>query len=112
MPKNDSLESEQLTDATYYILLSLVQERHGYAIMQYVNDMTENKLNLGPATLYTLLKKLDEGGYITQTSSGDRKKTYILTDKGRELVEKELVRREKMVQHGRNVLKGDLGFCF
>ena len=112
MPKNDSLESEQLTDATYYILLSLVQERHGYAIMQYVNDMTNNQFNLGPATLYTLLKKLDESGYIKQTESMDRKKTYILTEKGKILLEKELDRREEMVRHGREILQGELTPCF
>lgn len=54
--KNNALESEQLTDPMYYILLSLLEERHGYAIMKFIEELTNGEVSMGPGTLYTLLK--------------------------------------------------------
>ena len=35
-----------LTEATYYILLSLVKPMHGYGIMQLVEEMTNGEVKL------------------------------------------------------------------
>ena len=47
-----------LTEATYYILLSLVKPMHGYGIMQMVEEMTNGEVKLGPGTLYGNTTKL------------------------------------------------------
>lgn len=106
MSKNNSLESEQLTDAMYYILLSLVEERHGYAIMKFIEDITEGHVNMGPGTLYTLLKKLCKAEWIMQTSNeAERQKTYKITMKGLTILRNEYHRRCHMVEEGRRILK-------
>lgn len=51
MSKANTFETEQLTDPAYYILLSLLKAKHGYAIMKYVEDITEGQVIIGPATL-------------------------------------------------------------
>lgn len=52
-----SIEQNQLTDSGYYISLSLLEPKHGYGIMKYVEGLTEREFIIGPATLYTTLKK-------------------------------------------------------
>lgn len=105
MPKTDTFESEQLTDAVYFILLSLVEVRHGYAIMQFISEATNNRVSMGPGTLYTLLKKLDKSEWIAQKDlTSDRKKQYQITSLGMETLIKELKRRQLMVQLGENIL--------
>lgn len=106
MSKNNTFESEQLTDAAYYILLSLVKKRHGYAVMQYIEQLTGGLINLGPATLYTLLKKMNLSGFIEQIDlQDDKKKLYKLTEKGYELLKNEVNRRCIMSKHGVEILK-------
>ena len=51
MPKQDTFETEQLTDAAFYILLALIEPLHGYAIMKYIEQMTGVPGMIGPGTL-------------------------------------------------------------
>lgn len=105
MSKANTFETEQLTDPAYYILLSLLKPKHGYAIMRYVEELTEGQVIIGPATLYTLLKKMTQGGFINHIGEeSDRKKQYIVTQKGLLLIENEVMRRVTMAKHGVNVL--------
>lgn len=106
MSKNDTFETEQLTDAVYLILLSLVEIRHGYAIMQFINDATNGEVSMGPGTLYTLLKKLNKANLIEQKAiTTDRKKQYEITKEGKELLNKEINRRLMMVNLGLKIMK-------
>ena len=101
MSKSNTMESAQLTDAMYYILLSLMIERHGYAIMKYIEE-----LSMGPGTLYTLLKKLCRAEWILQTSvTADRTKKYQITDTGRQVLLHEVARRKRMVEDGLRILE-------
>lgn len=106
MSRNNTLESEQLTDSMYYILLSLIQVRHGYAIMKFIEDLTDREMVMGPGTLYTLLKKLTKAQWIVQVleEQGDRTKAYQITMEGKEILKKELRRRKRMVELGEQVL--------
>ena len=99
------MESAQLTDAMYYILLSLMIERHGYAIMKY-RRAQQSKHHHGPGTLYTLLKKLCVADRILQTSvTADRTKKYQITDTGRQVLLHEVARRKRMVEDGLRILE-------
>ena len=51
MSKNNTAESEELTDAMYYILLALMKERHGYAIMKYVEELTLSLIHISTALM-------------------------------------------------------------
>ena len=65
----------------------------------------KGKVNLTLSTLYTLLKKMAQGGFIKHTGEeSDRKKQYIITKKGFKLIENEVMRRVNMAKHGVNVL--------
>ena len=105
MARKSSFDEEQLTDSSYYILLTLVEEKHGYSIMQNVEAMTDGDLKIGPASLYTILKKMQGAQMIKQIENdNDRRKVYNITDKGRSVLLKEINRRIRMAEHGKGVL--------
>lgn len=106
MGRNDSLEMGELTDTAYYILLSLVDAKHGYLIMQTIEEMTDQRFQIGPASLYTTIKKLLAAGLIQLFDDDEpKRKTYIATEKGIELLKKEVKRRQEMVLHAEEVFK-------
>ncbi|PAV36779.1 PadR family transcriptional regulator [Bacillus licheniformis] len=96
-----------LTQATYYILLSLTQPLHGYGIMQRVESMSEGEVKLGPGTLYGALSKLEKQGLIKKEGeTGDnRKKQYILTNEGWAVVELEFKRLSKLVAISQSIFQ-------
>jgi len=105
MARHVIVETEQLSDSFYYIMISLVKPRHGYLIMQFVEEISGGEFKVGPATLYTVLKKLLEAELIELESEGSRKKVYQLTPKGKNVVIQEIARREKMVLLGKHELE-------
>ena len=75
-----------MTEAIYYILLSLRRANHGYGITQEVSEMTGGRVNLGPGTLYGAINTLLDKGWIILVRAeldSRKKKEYIITDKGR-----------------------------
>lgn len=94
-----------LTEATYYILLSLVKPMHGYGIMQMVEEMTNGEVKLGPGTLYGNTTKLLKEKLIVEVASTDRKKCYVLSPFGREVLELEFKRLQRSVQNGKSILR-------
>ena len=106
----ESSERGSLTEAVYYILLSLYQPMHGYGIMQTVGEWSRGRVILGAGTLYGALSTLLEKGWIqTVTAMADsRKKEYVITDIGKQQVEDELLRLEERLANGRRVTGGEL----
>lgn len=98
--RNNSLQGEQLTEPGYYILLALLVPMHGYGITKYIEALTEGELSIGPATMYTMLKKMQAEDYITLAGEEGRRKIYKLTEKGNNVIRKEKERRYKMALHG------------
>lgn len=94
-----------MTETIYYTLLAVTCPRHGYAIMQYVNTLTNGRIMLGTGTLYTMVGRLTADGVIV-VLSGHERKTYQLSDTGRKLVQEETERLEKQLADGRKVLTG------
>lgn len=111
-PKSLQDGSTPLTEATFCILSSLTEPRHGYAVMQWVEQVTSQRVKLGPGTLYGALTSLQERGFIVpageQGDGAERRKAYVLTESGRRLIEGEVARLEAMATLGRQALKGDL----
>jgi DNA-binding PadR family transcriptional regulator len=97
-----------LTETVYYILLGLHAPRHGYGVMQLVDEATGGRVNLGPGTLYGALTALTERGWITPVpgTDGDRKKEYVITEAGRRAVREELERLEELLHNGRQITGG------
>ena len=104
----ESSERGALTEAVFYILLSVYSPLHGYAVMQNINRLSKGRVNLGAGTLYGAINTLVEKGWITCTAgAGDtRKKDYVITGAGRNAVRKEIERLEELLENGKNIVGG------
>ncbi|KAA8666738.1 PadR family transcriptional regulator [Clostridium sp. MT-14] len=107
MPRNNSLKMGELTDAYYYILLSLIKPKHGYLIMKSIEEMSQGSFSIGPASLYTSIKKLLEGGLIKLNGDSQQKKIYIITDKGIEFLKNEVRKKRKMVEIAEKIFNSE-----
>lgn len=86
-----------LTEQMYYILLCLRDECCGTDIMNRVSEMTEQRIRIGPGTLYNLLDQFAEAGMIVETRVEGRKRSYILTPSGRGVLEEEYIRLKQQI---------------
>jgi DNA-binding PadR family transcriptional regulator len=102
-------ENIVLTEAVYYILLSLFNPMHGYGIMQNTMELSNNRVKLAPGTLYGAINTLLENGWIAAVSSDDssRKKDYVITEIGKEIVSNELERLIELVKNGEVIIGGE-----
>lgn len=90
--------TEQLTDSMFYIMAALTKPRHGYAIMSLIEERTNGIITIGPASMYTIIKKLLKQEWIYLYDGSDpRRKTYLLTEKGKEVLEADLQLRKLMI---------------
>lgn len=101
------METIALTEAVYYILLSLDQPMHGYGIMQNTEELSGGRVRLAPGTLYGALNSLLEKGWIEALpgSNSRRKKEYRITSAGREIVQTEIRRLEELLRNGKEITK-------
>ncbi len=99
-------EGFALTESTYYILLSLVRARHGYGIMQATEEMSNGRVRLAAGTLYGALGTLCEKGWIVQlpTEADSRRKEYRLTEKGMQILRREVDRLKELTGNGERIL--------
>ena len=83
---------QTLTEQMFYTLLCLKDECYGMDILDRVPAMTNQRVNIGSGTLYTLLEQFLDAEIIRETKVEGRRRSYILTDKGKEMLEKECAR--------------------
>lgn len=103
----DNMKGGALTEVTFYILLALHTPRHGYAVMQFIEEKTAGRLSLGAGTLYGALNSLQEKGWIRPVGGeGGRKKEYAVTPLGREIAEKELARLRELAGVAAEIIGG------
>lgn len=99
----------QLTDSVFYIMAAFAQPKHGYAVMSEIEELTEGEVKIGPASLYTIIKKLIDEEYIVLYDKSDsRRKVYMLTDKGRSVLHHDMKRRQKMIHFAQIGLQGEV----
>ena len=90
-----------LTEPMYYVLMAfLKRDMCGIDITDFVERRTRGRVRLGPGTLYTLLAKFQDEGFIAETEVEGRKRTYRITDKGRAAYFEELERLRACVADG------------
>ena len=101
-------EDLALTQAVYYILLSLYTPQHGYGIMQQTEKLSKGRVRLAAGTLYGALNTLGEKGWIEALPGADgmRRKEYKLTDKGACVLKNELARLRQLVANGEAIMGG------
>ena len=89
----------------YYILLALTQECCGVDIMERVKKISGGRVSVGPGTLYAMLAKFEEKDIIRLTASEGRRKSYVITEAGKEELKKEFERLKTMVLDGQFYFK-------
>lgn len=89
-----------LTESTAYILLALAEPLHGYGVMQKVESMSAGTVKIGPGTLYGAFTTLESEHIISKVGEEDRRKSYVLTDKGRQVLKEHLRRLSILVENG------------
>ncbi len=96
-----------LTEAVYYILLSLIKPMHGYGIMQNVEKLSNGRVKLAAGTLYGAINTLLEKGWITAIpgEKDSRKKEYQITETGRQILEGEILRLRELIENGNRILE-------
>jgi len=95
-------EQGALTEGVYLILISLLAPRHGYAVMQNIEALTKGRVALGAGTLYGAINTLLEKGWICAAhhSAESRKKEYVISDMGKEVLQIEIRRLSELVKIG------------
>ena len=87
-----------LTESMFYVLMALCREDMcGADAAAFVEERTQGRVLLGPATLYTILGKFEKEKYIKEIQVDGRKRTYRITDKGRKAFAEELDRLRQCV---------------
>ena len=100
----DLLKNLPLPTPSFFVLFALAEgEKHGYRIMQDIRELSAGTFSVGPATLYTTIKKLSDQGLISETSvsAEDRRRTYALAPAGRRLLGAEFHRQQQLLDLAR-----------
>ena len=98
---------QTLTEPMFYILLCLRQECCGADIMFQVTRLTRGRVAIGPGTLYNLLDSFLQAGMIRETGVAGRKRSYLITDKGRETLAAEYRRLLALTKDYQALVKGE-----
>ena len=98
---------QALTEQMFYILLCLKNECCGMDIMDRIPAMTAGRVNVGSGTLYNLLEQFQQEGMIRETRVEGRRRSYIITEKGREALEQENARMQSMLADYCRFMEGE-----
>lgn len=97
MPKK---QLDTLTEPMYYTLIALLTPRCGIEITEFVMTLTKGRVRLVPGTLYTMLSKFETEKMIQEVHVEGRKRTYVITAKGKGMLEDEYHRLKTMLMEG------------
>ena len=98
-----------LTEALFYILLSLRKPNPGYGIIQEVEGLTEGRVVLGPGTLYGAIQTMAARGWIriySEETDSRKKKEYVITEMGRYVFAEEKKRLEELLHNAEKMEEG------
>ncbi|MEG0275669.1 MAG: PadR family transcriptional regulator [Coprobacillus sp.] len=90
-----------MSETGFYILFCLQEEMHGYNIIQKVSQITEGEIVIGAGTMYGSLSKMEKDGLIVFVREEGKRKSYIISELGREILNIELKRIERLYKNSR-----------
>lgn len=90
-----------MTETGFYILYCLQNEMHGYNIMQRVKEITGGEIVISAGTMYGSLSKMEKDGLIQFTREEGNRKSYLITESGREILKHELRRIERLYKNSK-----------
>jgi DNA-binding PadR family transcriptional regulator len=106
----DASDNKPLTEPVFLILASLAEEpRHGYALLQDIQQMSKDRVSLSTGTLYGALRRLLEDGLIERFRQEDTsrdKQAYQLTSAGRRVLQAEVNRMKQLTRLATSRMKG------
>lgn len=108
MPKK---AMEQLTETMFYVLMAFCKDAMcGIAVAEFIEKQTKGRILIGPATLYTILGKFEKEKYIQEIEVEGRKRTYEITEKGKQAYKEEVGRLKQCVEDAKAAAfeRGDL----
>ncbi|MGX7129792.1 PadR family transcriptional regulator [Enterococcus wangshanyuanii] len=88
-----------MTETGFYILFSLREERHGYSIIQHVKKLTAQEISISAGTMYGSLSKMEKDGLIEVTKEEERRKSYLITPLGEEILQHEIKRIKRLYKN-------------
>lgn len=97
---------QTLSEPMYYVLLALMNECCGVDIMNKVADISGGRVLVGPGTVYAMLDKFQKNNVITETTCQGRRRTYLITEYGKELLIAEYSRLQILSSDGKKILEG------
>ena len=98
---------QTLTEQMFYILLCMNEKRCGMDVMELVREMTDGRIVIGAGTMYTLLADFEKAGIIQEVEVEGRKRSYLITEKGREMLTKEYVRIKTQIKDYERIMEGE-----
>ena len=90
-----------MTESGFYILFCLQTPQHGYGISQQVRKLTGGAVTIGAGTMYGTLSKMEKDGLIRFYSEEDKRRLYQITELGREVLETEIKRIERLYKNSK-----------
>lgn len=90
-----------MTESGFYILFCLQNPQHGYGISQQVKKLTGGAVTIGAGTMYGTLSKMEQDGLIRFYSEEEKRKLYQITELGREVLEAEFKRIERLYRNSK-----------
>lgn len=101
---------ESLTESMFYVLMAFCQKPMcGIDIADYIEERTSGRIQMGPATLYTILSKFEKEKYIKEIQVEGRKRTYKITEKGLQAYREEVERLKHCIYDAENAAKKQEG---
>ena len=88
-----------MTETGFYILMCLKEEAHGYSIVQTVEALTEGAVKISPGTMYGSLSKMEKDGLIRFVREEEKRKIYVITDLGKQVLDLEMKRIARLYQN-------------
>ena len=96
-----------MTESGFYILYCLQRPQHGYGVSQQVRQMTGGEVVIGAGTMYGSLSKMEKDGLIAFVAEEDKRRLYQITALGREVLETELRRIERLYKNSKGVYRDE-----
>lgn len=102
---------ESLTETMFYVLMAFCKGAMcGIDVAEFIEQRTKGRILIGPATLYTILGKFEKEKYIKEIQVEGRKRTYEITEQGRNAYQEEVARLKQCVEDAKAAAfeRGDL----
>lgn len=93
-----------MSETMFYILLSLREKRHGYAVMLHVEEITKGRVKIGAGTMYQSISKLAGDGLIAAAGEEGRQKKYQVTALGMHILQTEAQRIRDLFEAAEELL--------